>query len=200
MAILWGRTHNNTCWFEEKKEHLHISFWWESESDKTNFERNNTYKSPKKTIVWWDHENINTSPPKKNEPKVIRFNSNYFKLEMFLYDERPSLQRAISLHMSTTKPTWVNLLYLNIFTFLIDEKVKVKMPILDLVKYSFVVRCKDLCHIYAMANIWSPCIIQYGITFIWMMNTPRVIQIWTTIHRSVPVFTYFVIDIVFQRI
>ena len=132
----------------KKKEHLHISFWWESESDKTNFERNNTYKSLKKTIVWWDHENINTSPPKKNEPKVIRFNSNYFKLEMFLYDERPSLQRAISLHMSTTKPTWVNLLYLNIFTFLIDEKVKVKMPILDLVKYSFVVRCKDLCHIY----------------------------------------------------
>ena len=37
----------------------------------------------------------------ESAPNVIRINSNYFKLEMFLY-ERPSLQRAISLHMSTT--------------------------------------------------------------------------------------------------
>ena len=32
-----------------------------------------------------------------------------------------------------------------------------------------------------------------------MMNTHRVIQICTTIHRSVPVFTYFVIDIVLKE-
>ena len=125
MATLWGRTHNNTCWFEEKRASSHfflVRKWkWQNQ-----FWEEQHIQVPKKTIVWWDHENINTSPPKKNEPKVIRFNSNYFKLEMFLYDERPSLQRAISLHMSTTKPTWVNLLYLNISLSLLRRKWKWK--------------------------------------------------------------------------
>ena len=72
--------------------------------------------------------------------KVNSFNSNYFKLEMFLY-ERPSLQRAISLHMSTTnQPEWTLIIWQKSF---LGEKVKVNnLPIFDLTKYSFVVRSK----------------------------------------------------------
>ena len=43
----------------------------------------------------------------ESAPNVIRINSNYFKLEMFLY-EQYSLHRAISLHSTTnlSEPCW----------------------------------------------------------------------------------------------
>lgn len=124
---------------------------------------NNTYKEGEhlpcssKTWCQWDREKTNTSPPKTNEPKVIRFNSNYFKLEMFLY-ERPSFrEQYLYTWAQPNQPEWTLFIWISSLFFERWE-TKVNMPILDLAKYSFVVRSKDLCHTYVVPlrhKIWD---------------------------------------------
>ena len=114
---------------------LIFPLWWERKSFWGRFSwswTTNCSSPPSKSLFMRVVE--------KNEPKVNSFNSNYFKLEMFLY-ERPSLQRAISLHMSTTnQPEWTLIICQKSF---LGEKLKVNnLPIFDLTKYSFVVRSK----------------------------------------------------------
>ena len=130
---------------KKKRNILNFLFGEKGKVNNNNFESKNR---DRELGGWATNSSCPQNHPRKMSQKWLgliqtTLNLRCFYMKDLVYRE----QYLYTWAQPTNQPEWTQFIWRKSIFFL-GEKVKVNMPIFDLTKYSFVVRSRNLCHIY----------------------------------------------------